>query len=225
MRTLQVARAFVVAVLTATTVAAAAVNGPAAAAFSCPDVEVVFARGTSDRAGLGWVGKTFVDSLKWKLRGKRVSAYAVDYPANWNFSQSTAVGAVDANKHVQYIAGMCPTTKIVLGGMSQGAGVIDLITIGERTIWFFRPVPLPDAMVNHVAAIAVFANPSRDFASLGPLDKISPLYGDRTIDLCADGDPYCSSGVSMTAHYSYPWNGMIDEATTFVARRVLGNVA
>ncbi len=88
---------------------------------------------------------------------------------------------------------MCPDTKIVLGGMSQGAGVIDLITIGNRTIWFFRPAPLPDSMVDHIAAIAVFGNPSRDVSTLGPLTQISPLYGDRAIDLCANGDPYCSN--------------------------------
>ena len=25
----------------------------------------------------------------------------------------------------------------------------------------------------------------------------------------------------MLAHYSYPWNGMVNEAATFVARKVL----
>lgn len=224
-RTLQVARTLAVSVLVAAAAAVSAVNGPVAAAVSCPDVEVVFARGTSDRSGLGWAGRAFVHSLKWKLLGKRVSAHAVDYPANWNFSQSTSEGAVNANKHVQYIAGMCPDTKIVLGGMSQGAGVIDLITIGNRRIWFFRPAPLPDAMVNHVAAIAVFGNPSRDVVTLGPLTKISPLYGDRTIDLCAAGDPFCSHGMNYFAHFSYRWNGMISEAATFAAAKVLGTSA
>ena len=221
-RTFQVARTLMVAALTAAAAAVSVVNSPVAAAVSCPDVEVVFARGTADRTGLGWAGKAFVDSLKWKLLGKRVSAYAVDYPASWNFSKSTSEGAVDANKHVQYIAGMCPDTKIVLGGMSQGAGVIDLITIGNRTIWFFRPAPLPDSMVDHVAAIAVFGNPSRDVSTLGPLTQISPLYGDRAIDLCANGDPYCSDGINFFAHFSYRWNGMINDAATFTAGRVLG---
>lgn len=198
-----------------------AVGAPVAAAVSCPDVEVVFARGTGDRAGVGSVGKAFIDSLKWKLLGKRVSTYAVNYPASWNFPKSTSAGAVDANKHVQYVAGMCPQTKIVLGGMSQGAGVIDLITIGNRRIWFFNPVPLPDTMVDRVVAIAVFGNPSRDVPNLGPLTEISPLYGHKTIDQCADGDPYCSSGNNFFAHFSYRSNGMVSEAATFVAARVL----
>lgn len=200
----------------------AAVQAPTAAAVSCPDVEVVFARGTSSRPGLGTVGTAFVNNLKWKLLGKKVTYYAVNYPASWNFSKSTNAGAVDANKHVQYMAGMCPDTKLVLGGMSQGAGVIDLILIGNRRVWFFTPVPLPEAMVNHVAAVAVFGNPARDIYGGGPLTEISPLYGHKTIDLCADGDPYCSKGRNFFAHFAYPRNGMVDEAATFAARRILG---
>jgi len=218
----QVARFLGVAVVTAWALSFATATAPVAAAESCPDVEVIFARGTSDRPGTGHVGKAFVDVLRWKLLGKKITAYGVNYPASWNFSKSTSEGALDANRRVQAIAAACPETKIVLGGMSQGAGVIDLITIGNRRIWFFTPAPLPDAMANHVVAVAVFANPSRDQAMLGPLTEISPLYGKKTIDLCAWGDPYCSKGNNMIAHWSYTWNGMVNEAATFVARRVLG---
>lgn len=198
------------------------VRAPAASADGCPDVEVVFARGTSDKQGLGPIGKQFITTLQKNLPSKKVAAYAVNYSASWDFSTSTSEGAVDANKHVQYTAGVCPKTKIVLGGMSQGAGVIDLITIGKRRLWFFTPSPLPDAMVNHVVAIAVFGNPSRDFPGLGPLTTLSPQYGSRTIDLCAQNDPYCSKGSDLFAHFSYLWNGMIDQAAVFAARRVLG---
>lgn len=218
----QVARVLGVAVMTAWALSLSTASAPIAVAATCPDVEVIFARGTSDSPGIGFVGRAFVDSLRKKLLGKQLSVYAVNYPANWNFSKSTTEGAVDANKHVQYVAGTCPQTKIVLGGMSQGAGVIDLITIGNRTIWFFKPAPLPDTMVNHVAAIAVFGNPSRDVSTLGPLTKISPQYGLKAIDLCAIGDPYCSDGNNFFANFSYPWNGMVDDAATFTARRVLG---
>ena len=208
--------------MTASALSYSTASAPVAVAASCPDVEVIFARGTSDSPGVGFIGRAFIDSLKKKLVGKKISVYAVNYPASWNFSKSTTAGAVDANKHVQYVAGICPQTKIVLGGMSQGAGVIDLITIGNRTIWFFKPAPLPDTMVNHVTAIAVFGNPSRDVATLGPLTKISPKYGHMAIDQCATGDPYCSNGNNFFAHFAYPWNGMVDEAATFAARRVLG---
>lgn len=218
----QVVRFLGIAVLTLWALSVSAVTAPVAAAATCPDVEVIFARGTNDKAGLGTTGKAFVQSLLWKLLGQRMSVYAVNYPASWDFSKSTSQGAVDANRRVQYIAGICPKTKIVLGGMSQGSGVIDLITIGNRPIWFFKPAPLPDSLARNVVAVAVFANPSRDQPTLGPLTEISPMYGHKTIDLCATGDPYCSRGNNMVAHWSYSWNGMADEAATFVANRVLG---
>ncbi|MGE2731233.1 cutinase family protein [Mycolicibacterium vaccae] len=198
----------------------AVVQAPVVSASSCPDVEVVFARGTSSRPGIGSVGKAFVSSLKWKLLGKKVSTYAVNYPASWNFPKSTSQGAVDANRRVQYVARVCPDTKIVLGGMSQGAGVIDLILIGNRPIWFFKTAPLPDAMTKHVAAVAVFGNPARDIFG-APLSQLSPLYGHKTIDMCANGDPYCSNGRNLFAHFAYPINGMTNTAATFVAQRVL----
>lgn len=199
---------------------AATVTAPAAGA-ACPDIAVVFARGTGDPPGVGFVGKSFVNRLHWKTLGKSMSVYPVDYPANWNFGASASAGAVNANGQVQYLAAACPATKIVLGGMSQGAAVIDLITIGQRIIWFFRPAPLPDAIADHIAAVAVFGNPSRDHRQLGPLTEISPQYGNRTIDLCASGDPFCSTGQNLLAHWSYTWNGMTDKAATYVAQQIL----
>ena len=201
---------------------ASTVGVPVAAAESCPDVDIVFARGTTDKPGFGIVGRAFIDSLKKKLIGKKITAYPVDYPADWNFSKSTSDGAVDANKHIQYVANACPATKMVLGGMSQGAGVVDLLLIGNRPIWLFKTAPLPDAMVNHISAVAVFGNPVRSKPRLGPLTEISPQYGHMSIDQCAFGDPYCSAlGTNMLAHFAYPWNGMVTEAATFAARRVL----
>jgi cutinase len=195
---------------------------PAAAADACSDVEVIFARGTSDRAGIGVVGRAFVDALTRKLIGKSIDTYAVNYPADWDFSKSTSLGAADANQRVRAVAQACPRTKIVLGGISQGAGVIDLIAVGNRKIWFFTTAPLPAAMGDHIAAAAVFGNPSRNFPGLGPLPKISPMLADKAIDLCAFGDPYCSAGNNYLAHLSYPFNGMVDQAATFAAKRVLG---
>lgn len=54
----------------------------ASAAPGCSDVEVVFARGTAEPAGPGDEGQAFVDSIKSNLKGKTVSAYAVNYPAS-----------------------------------------------------------------------------------------------------------------------------------------------
>jgi hypothetical protein len=98
-----------------------AISIPFGRCCSVPDIEVVFARGTGSPPGIGWVGEAFVDSLRSKVSERSVEVYAVNYPATWNFSTSASAGAKDANAHVQYMAANCPSTRMVLGGMSQGA--------------------------------------------------------------------------------------------------------
>jgi cutinase len=193
---------------------------PSAGAAACPDIEVVFARSTGESPGVGYFGQAFVDSLRKQVGGKSMAAYGVNYPAGYDFSSSASAGAKDASAHVQYTAVTCPNTKIVLGGHSQGAGVIDLVGVGPITIWFLTPAPLPAAAASHVAAVAVFGNPSRTVPGLGPLTAISPQFATKTVDMCAPGDPFCSGGFNIFAHFSYVQNGMIDQAATLAASRL-----
>lgn len=140
---------------------AAALIGPgtaAAQAESCPDVEVVFARGTAEPAGPGRVGQAFISDLQNSLNGQSVGVYAVNYPASYDFLQSAPQGAGDASAHVQSVAASCPDTSIVLGGYSQGAAVVDLITADPAATFGFGQ-PMPPAVADHVAAVAVFGNP------------------------------------------------------------------
>src|SRR6478736_7775074 len=102
-------------------------NGiPPAAAQGCPDIEVLFARGTGDVPGVGGVGQAFVDSLRSKVGGRSVGVYPINYAATMNFLRA-AEGATDANNHAQFMATNCPNTRLVLGGFSQGAAVVDLM--------------------------------------------------------------------------------------------------
>src|SRR5262245_39992462 len=115
---------FLAAVLAVMAPVLAATGVPAASAEACPDVEVVFARGTFEPPGVGGIGQAFVDQLKAQpqLAGKSVDVYAVNYPASINFP-TAADGVIDASNRVRDIAGRCADTKIVLGGYSQGAAV------------------------------------------------------------------------------------------------------
>ena len=91
----------------------------------------------------------------------------------------------DASGHVQWMMENCPNTRLVLGGYSQGAAVMDVIgAIPVPGIGFNNPLP-PEA-AGHVAAIAVFGNPS---AKLGLPLTASPVWGGKVIDLCNAGDP------------------------------------
>jgi cutinase len=186
---------------------------PVASADPCSDIEVVFARGTHEPPGVGEVGQAFVDSLSSQVGGRSVGVYAVDYPASDDYIGSSSNGSDDASAHVQDIVASCPKTRMVLGGYSQGAAVIELSSSA-----------MPPVVADHVAAVALFGNPSSGFSSMlaggGPLPTISPLYGSKTIDLCAPDDPICSAGSNIMAHVSYVQSGMTSQAATFAINRL-----
>ena len=99
---------------------------PAASADDCADAEVVFARGTDEPKGMGQVGDAFVDSLREQAFGMDITTYAVDYDAG-KLQLGSGDGAKDAISHIKSTAASCPDTKIVLGGYSQGANVVNIV--------------------------------------------------------------------------------------------------
>ncbi|MEE2854535.1 MAG: cutinase family protein [Actinomycetota bacterium] len=184
------------------------------ASASCPGVEVVFARGTDEPPGVGKVGGAFVSALREQTR-KSVGAYAVNYPASKDFLAATN-GANDASTHVQQMAVNCPNTKLVLGGYSQGAAVVDIVTAAPISALGYRQ-PLPPQAADHVAAVALFGNPSGRAGQL--MSALSPNFEGKTIDLCNPGDPICSGGTQWSSHLSYV-PGLTNRAANFVAGRV-----
>jgi cutinase len=189
------------------------IASPTATADPCADVSIVYARGTHQEPGLGNVGQAFVDSLTSQLAGRSVEVYPVNYPADDNYHTSAPAGADDASAHVQGTVASCPKTKIVLGGYSQGATVINLAS-----------TQMPAAVADHVGAVAFFGEPSSAFSSAlwggGPLPTISPLYGGKVISLCSPEDPICTGGGNIIAHVAYIENGMTTQAATFAANKV-----
>ncbi len=207
------ARIVGVSLVTTWALLSAPINSPAASADPCSDIAVVFARGTHQAPGLGDVGQAFVDSLTSQVGGRSVAVYAVNYPANDDYHASASNGAEDASAHIQDTVASCPNTKIVLGGYSQGATVIDLSTSA-----------MPPPVADHVAAVALFGQPSSAFSGMlwggEPLPTISSLYSPKTIDLCAPDDPICSAGANIMAHVSYIQSGMTSQAATFAANKL-----
>ena len=185
-----------------------------ATAEPCSDVEVIFARGTNDLPGLGRPGQAFADGLSSRLGGRTVSTYAVNYPASYDFL-AAADGANDAANRIATLASSCPSTKVVLGGYSQGAAVVDMLAgippLGNKVGEVGSAPPLAGDLVPQVAAVAVFGNPSAKFG----IPITSSVFGGKAIDICKDGDPICSRGRNPFAHSDYV--GMADEAANFVA--------
>jgi cutinase len=200
-----------------------------AADDSCASIEVVFARGTNEAPGVGATGQAFVDALNARLPGKTVDVYAVNYPASLDFGQA-AGGIADASNRIETIAASCPSTKIVLGGYSQGAAVVGYTTTDSVPAGLALPAgingPMPAAIAPHVAAVVLFGTPDDWFLNLvdhsAPPIAIGQLYTAKTLQLCATGDPVCfPGGLDRGAHSSYKNNGMADQAADFAARQLI----
>jgi cutinase len=235
MTTRRIARFLGVALLTTAALLCAPV--PSASAQPCPDVEVVFARGTGEPPGVGGVGQSFVDALRAQVGTRSTAVYPVNYVASsdfgdrMGFARTVIDGIRDASAHVESTAANCPETRIVLGGFSQGAAVAGFVTaaaIPDAIPAEYRsyiPNPMPPEVANHVAAVALIGKPSdqfmRDFGA--PPIVIGPLYAPKTIDLCAPDDTICNGAPGAApsiAHALYGVNGMANQAAGLAASRL-----
>ncbi|RZS91146.1 cutinase [Motilibacter rhizosphaerae] len=181
---------------------------------TCPSVEIAFARGTGEPAGLGGVGSAFTSGLARLLEGKHVSAYAVNYTAAEN-QLGVGAGAADLVGHLKARADACPSTRFVLAGYSQGASVVD-----EALGIFGGSVDqqLPATLSSHVGAVVVFGNP---LGLLGrTIETSSPVYGPLASSFCAAGDPVCGGGFDMRAHHIYLTNGDADAGAAAAFRHL-----
>lgn len=192
---------------------------PSAAAAPCPAVEVIFARGRVEKPGAGIVGNAFVSALRGKTE-KNVALYAVNYPADYEIDE----GANDMSRRIQHMAATCPDTRLALGGYSLGAAVTDVVLAVPIAALGFNS-PLPPGVDRHIAAVALFGN---GIAWAGPISNFSPLYAERTIELCHGADPICHpadpetwrSNWSDHAASAYVQSGMVNQAADFVAARI-----
>jgi cutinase-like protein len=226
-----IGRLFGIALLSASAVAGPLVAIPTAAAQACPDVEVIFARGTFEPPGVGGTGQAFVDSLTADAKGKSIDVYPVNYPASLDFA-TAAAGVIDASAKVQATAAQCPDTKIVLGGYSQGAAVAGYITADSVPPGFPLPPgitgPMPEEVSKHVAAVALFGKPSNGFLQAinptAPPIVVGHLYSGKTTELCIPNDPICApGGGDNAAHGMYIENGLTAQAADYVAQHLGSN--
>ncbi|MGB6208189.1 cutinase family protein [Mycobacterium sp.] len=191
---------------------------PSAHADNCPDVALTFARGTDEPAGLGRVGQSLVDTLRQNT-GKNIDAYPVNYKASL-LQLHGGDGANDAIKHIKDVADKCPSTPQVLGGYSQGASVIDIVS-GVPVGGISWGSALPAQYADHVIAVTTFGNPAD--RSGGPISAQSAMFGAKAIDFCNPEDPICHAGPGNQ------WSGHTEgyvpvyttQAASFVQTRLL----
>ena len=210
--------------IAASGVAASALTGLAipTASAQCPDVQVVFARGTGEAPGVGPTGQAFVDALHQRVGGRSFDVYPINYPATDQWDTGID-GVRDAGAHVVSMAHDCPKTQMVLGGYSQGAAVMGFVTsaavpdgIDPNTV----PKPLSPDVASHVSSVVLFGMPNvraMNFLNEPPV-VIGPMYQDKTVKVCATEDPVCSDGLNFAAHDTYADDGaMIDKGVAFAS--------
>ena len=153
---------------------------PIANADDCPDVEVIFARGTNEPPGLGRVGDAFVDSLRQQTGGLNILPYGVNYAAS-KLQLHGGDGANDTIDRVKKSVEKCPNTKIVLGGYSQGASVMDIVA-GVPIGGINWGNSLPPQYANNIAAVATFGDVAdRAGGTLPTQSAMLGLQGDRPV--------------------------------------------
>ncbi|BBZ28506.1 hypothetical protein MMAD_28010 [Mycolicibacterium madagascariense] len=192
---------------------------PVALADDCPDAEVIFARGTDEPAGLGRVGQALVDSLRQQT-GMNIDAYPVNYKASL-FQLHTDDGSEDAVSQVKSMAGKCPNTPLVLGGYSQGASVMDIVT-GVSVDGLLRGTSLPATYADNVAAVVTFGNVAD--RTNKPISSSSALLGAKALDLCNPADPICHAGPGndWQGHTQGYVPDYTDQAASFVVSKLVG---
>jgi cutinase len=93
---------------------------------SCPTTEVLFARGTFEPQGDGWIVGPFLrKDVAVALPGS--SFYNIVYPATPDFNTSTPVGTADIMRRLTEQAQACPETEFALAGYSQGISSTSLL--------------------------------------------------------------------------------------------------
>ncbi|MGV0792790.1 cutinase family protein [Mycolicibacterium sp. XJ1819] len=195
------------------------VSAPSAHAQSCPQAELIFARGRTESAGAGVIGNALISALRSKT-DKNINLYAVNYPADYEVD----IGANDMSSRIQDMAARCPDTRLVLGGYSLGAAVTDVVLAAPIAALGFKK-PLPPGMDHHIAAVALFGN---GIAWVGPITNFNPLYSERTIELCHGADPICSPADPETWEGNWPDHaarayinaGMVNQAADFIVGRI-----
>lgn len=208
-----------VGALIAATLVSPAATVPVAAAADCPDAEVVFARGTNEPVGMGRVGDAFVQSLRQQTSGLNIRTYGVNYAAS-KLQLHGGDGANDVISHVKSTASSCPSTKIVLGGYSQGASVMDIVA-GVPIGGISWGSALPPEYAANVAAVVTFGDVAD--RSGGSLPTLSPLLGAKAVDYCNPIDPICHAGAGneWTGHTEGYVPTYTTLAASFVANKLM----
>jgi hypothetical protein len=192
---------------------------------ACPDLEIIGARATTERPGLGVLLTPLAERITRKLP-QAVRTTAVDYPASFNYQPSVQEGVTALAADLQRTAATCASTRFALLGYSQGANVV-----GDALAGRGRAAPaVPKQLADRVDAVVLFGDPTftagekfnvTDGTRSGIFTRGAgrlDAFAARTQSFCNRNDRFCQGGTSVAAHLDYA--KFLDQAAAFVAARV-----
>lgn len=166
-------RSLVVASVVAATVGAQVLAVPASATSStstCANVVTIVARGSDEAAGTGGTTNVYSSGGLGRMSGvaakvsggttKSVRTVGLKYPAAIGFGGLAYFGSLDTGKarlagELNRLASLCPGSRTVLIGYSQGAHVIGDVTSNTN------PNKLTSAAKSRIAAVYLTGDPVR----------------------------------------------------------------
>ncbi|TLS29192.1 hypothetical protein PpBr36_00048 [Pyricularia pennisetigena] len=133
-----------------------------AAPTSCASgVQIFVARGSTERSSLGRIAPV-AQSIANSIPGSSITA--LDYPAKMNpivYLFSVSKGTKNLSKLVKNYVEMCPQSKIVLIGYSQGAHVVGDLVCGASSLPIVRSKPINSNYNKNIIATLLFGDPTR----------------------------------------------------------------
>ncbi|RPB27328.1 alpha/beta-hydrolase [Terfezia boudieri ATCC MYA-4762] len=183
---------------------------------SCPPVELIFARGTGEPSGLGRIGRALYIELMREY--PNMTAYGVFYDASAYKGKVISSGRLEeGGKDIEGRVGMwvelegeqgqCKETRIVLGGFSLGAAVL-------------QKTKLTPEEQERVDAVVIFGYPW----NLRPHKHAQyPLDSEKVWTKCIPQDPVCNfesifTDGTFVAHKGYV--DYVEEAVEFIRKKV-----
>ncbi|CAG7561338.1 unnamed protein product [Fusarium equiseti] len=191
-------------ILFATLVAAKGCNP--AGNSTCPSgAHIIVARGSLEPQGSGLMGAV-AQQIMLRIPNSDISP--LKYPAIFEpYISSQTKGVRTLAKVVRDYATLCPKTKMILLGYSQGAHVVADVICGASSIGFPATKPLPLNITSKVAAVVLMGDPSttkgQEFhvgssQGDGVLPRHNPdgcrCVSGKTISFGDAGDPFCEAG-------------------------------
>ncbi|KAJ7236403.1 cutinase, partial [Mycena rebaudengoi] len=159
----------------------------------CKPVTFIFARGTSEPGNIGaQVGPPLITDLRAALGTAGITAQGVNYSASvlGYLLGGDLDGSAKMVNLINTAASKCPSTKIVIGGYSQGAQLVH--NAAEC---------LTAEVTARVAAVVVFGDPDRVGRSTVP--PVGTIPASKVSSFCHTGDIICTGSGGAVQHVNY----------------------